>query len=328
MKETSVRSRRYDKLRATFQLALSLAAGRAYGCGPCPPPSPTTVAVLPEANGGDGGADGGKAGGLPTLDPTTCDRLCGGDAISCKYLPEKPGRATLVECTLANNCGSGRRPEGHVDLVVRAKTALGAWLASTALLERASIGAFHALHTDLRAHGASSPLKRRARRAAEDEKRHARVMGSLARREGTNVPRSASPSRERRRSNEAQRPLVDVAIENAIEGCARETFAALIAHHQARTAEDANVARAMRTIAREETRHAALSHDIHEWALSRLSPKDRAKVRTAYLQALESLVTTCFLSPPEATRRRTGLPTTTEAATLARHLAGSLSRAM
>jgi hypothetical protein len=322
MKATSVRSRRYDKLRATFQLALSLAAGRAYGCGPCPPPSPTTVAVLPEANG-----DGGKAGGLPTLDPATCDRLCGGDAISCKYLPEKPGRATLVECTLANNCGSGRRPEGHVDRVVRSKSAFGAWLAGTALLERASIGAFHALHTDLRAHGASTGLKRRAKRAVEDEKRHARVMGSLARREGATVPRSARTSRARR-PNGARRPLVDVAMENAIEGCARETFAALIAHVQARTAEDSGVARAMATIAREETRHAALSHDIHEWALSRLSPRDRAKVRAAYLQALESLVTTCFLSPPEATRRRTGLPTTTEAATLARHLAGSLSRAM
>ena len=212
--------------------------------------------------------------------------------------------------------------------MVRSKSAFGAWLAGTALLERASIGAFHALHADLRAHGASTALRRRARRAAEDEKSHARVMGALARREGTNVPRSTSASRQRRRSKGAPRPLVDVAIENAIEGCARETFAALIAHVQARTAEDSGVARAMATIAREETRHAALSHDIHAWALFRLSPKDRAKVRAAYLQALESLVTTCFLSPPEATRRRTGLPTTTEAATLARHLAGALSRAM
>ncbi len=320
MKAKSVRSRRYDKLRATFQLALSLAAGRAYGCGPCPPPSPTTVAVLPDANG----ANGGK-GGLPTLDPTTCDRLCGGDVRSCKYLPEKPGQAPLVECTFASNCGSGRRPKGHVDHVVRSKSALGAWLVGTALLERASIGAFDALHMDLRAHGATAGLKRRAKRAAEDEKRHARVMGSLARREGSTVPRNTSASR-RRRTLETPRPLVDVAIENAIEGCARETFAALIAHLQARTAEDSDVAHAMRTIAREETRHAALSHDIHEWALARLSPKDRAKARAAYHEALESLVTTCFLSPPEATRRRTGLPTTTEAATLARHLVKELGR--
>ena len=264
--------------------------------------------------------------GLPTLDAMTCDRLCGGNAISCKYLPEKPGRATLVECTFGSNCGSGRRPKDHVDHVVRSKSALGAWLVGTALLERASIGAFHALHTDLRAHGASTALRRRAKQAAEDEKRHARVMGSLARREGSTVPRSVGSRGGRRSTNGPPRPLVEVAIENAIEGCARETFAALVAHHQARTAEDTDVARAMLTIAREETRHAALAHDIHAWALSRLPPKDRARVKAAYRQALESLVTTCFLSPPEATRKRTGLPTTTEAATLARHMVNELGR--
>jgi len=56
--------------------------------------------------------------------------------------------------------------------------------------------------------------------------------------------------------------LVDVALENAVEGCVRETYGALIATRQAEAASDPVVRRAMRKIAADETAHAALSWDV------------------------------------------------------------------
>ena len=52
------------------------------------------------------------------------------------------------------------------------------------------------------------------------------------------------------------RALGVVAIENAVEGCVRETFGALIASWQAEHARDPGIKRLMRSIARDETRHA------------------------------------------------------------------------
>jgi hypothetical protein len=70
-----------------------------------------------------------------------------------------------------------------------------------------------------------------------------------------------------------------MATENAVEGCVRETFGALVAHHQAAHASDPVIASAMRTIAEDETRHAALAWAIARWADARLD--ERARVRVA-----------------------------------------------
>lgn len=330
-------ARHYHRLRAMFQATLSLAAGGAYGfgCGPCEGAQTTTAAVLPAGNGGDGGAEAGNRS-LPELDSTTCDRLCGGTVSSCSYLPEKPGDATLVECKRLSSCGgAGRRPANHLDQVARSPEPLAAWFAETALLERASIRAFEALHDELRAHGASPGLMRRARLAAQDERRHARVMAGLAKSHGSALPQpsrqarsgSTDPGRPSRpRSRARVRSLTDVAIENAVEGCVKETFAALVAHAQSVAATDPSVATVMRTIARDETRHAALAHAVHEWALGELGSEDQAKVRSAYADAIEALRRGPFIAPPEGPRERAGLPNATLASTLADRLATELAR--
>ncbi len=74
------------------------------------------------------------------------------------------------------------------------------------------------------------------------------------------------------------RALQEVAIENAVEGCVRETFGALVASFQAATAGDPAIARLMTSIARDETRHAALSWSVARWASPRLDPPTRAHV--------------------------------------------------
>jgi hypothetical protein len=143
-----------------------------------------------------------------------------------------------------------------------------------ARLEAASVFAFRELRVELRAHGAPRALVRAAERAARDETRHARATRALARRYGANVP---PPVVERR----PVRSLEAIALDNATEGCVRETFGALVAHHQAHTARDPVVSAAMKRIARDETRHAALAYDIDAWATQRLGRLARRRVDAA-----------------------------------------------
>jgi hypothetical protein len=88
--------------------------------------------------------------------------------------------------------------------------------------------------------------------AREDEVRHARVTSTLAARSGACavVPQVALFT---------TRSPYDIAIENATEGCVRETCGARVATVQAKRAHDEAVARAMAVIAEDETRHAALA---------------------------------------------------------------------
>jgi hypothetical protein len=77
--------------------------------------------------------------------------------------------------------------------------------------------------------------------------------------------------------------------ENAVEGCVRETFGALLAMHQRARAKDPGVRRAMATIALDETHHAELAWAIHRWALPRLSAAARRRVRWAQDAAMSEL---------------------------------------
>jgi hypothetical protein len=81
-----------------------------------------------------------------------------------------------------------------------------------------------------------------SRRAARDEVRHARVMKKLARRAGGHVPGVQVQALH-------VRSLEEMALENVVEGCVRETFGAVVAMIQAERAGDARVRRAMRRIA-------------------------------------------------------------------------------
>jgi hypothetical protein len=159
---------------------------------------------------------------------------------------------------------------------------LGAFFAEVAHLEAASVHAFRRLARELRAHGAPRALVRRAERAAKDEIRHARTTAALARRHGG---RPAKPRVAARKV----RSLARIARENAVEGCVRETFGALLATWQAEAARDPRIREAMRTIARDETSHAALAWDVARWIEPRLRPSTRARLAQARREALESL---------------------------------------
>jgi hypothetical protein len=169
-------------------------------------------------------------------------------------------------------------------------------------LEAASVPAFERLRVELRAHGAPKSLLRGIGRAVREERRHARTMHALAVRHGAAAwPRV--PARATRRRN----PFA-IALENAVEGCVRETYGALVATWQATMAGDAGLVAAMQTIARDETRHAALAWRAHRWLAARLTPRQNRRVRTAIRGAVAELEAAACATPPPELIAGAGLP--------------------
>jgi hypothetical protein len=53
--------------------------------------------------------------------------------------------------------------------------------------------------------------------------------------------------------------------------------------------QDARIAPELRRVAKDETEHAALSWQVHAWALRQLSPDARGRIREAMAQAVVQL---------------------------------------
>jgi hypothetical protein len=189
----------------------------------------------------------------------------------------------LTECTIPGGAVCGRRPEGWRDAVVAAGDPTAAWWARQVRLEHASIAAFARLADELTAHHAPATLIAGARRARRDEVRHARTMAAFARRAGAAAARPGDAPRA------TVRPLAAMAEENAVEGCVRETFGAMVAAWQAKHARDPLARASFSVIARDEARHAALAWRVHGWAAGRLSQRDRAALDGAMRAALAGL---------------------------------------
>ena len=123
----------------------------------------------------------------------------------------------------------GRRYFALDDTHAPVATDVGSYLARMAFFEAASVDAFAHLGGALHEHGAPAALSRSCDRARLDEIRHARMAARLARRHGAEVA-AAPPAGTTRRSGSS---LEELAIENAVEGCTRETVDVLLGMFQA-----------------------------------------------------------------------------------------------
>lgn len=247
-----------------------------------------------------------------------CERLCG-------PFPEKNGR--YWGCTASKRadlpgpsfecftCVAGRRPAGFH--LVASNGSVAGWLAAAALLEHASIDAFEILARELGDHGAPSRLVHGALRAARDEIRHTRAMAALARREGADVTPSLPPRR-------ASRPLLEIALENAVEGCVREAYGAVVAAWQARHAARQDVRRVASAIAPDEASHADLAWRIHAWALPKLSASERGQVERALRDAFADLRAAAAQPVPPELADELGLPRAADALRLVAGLEADL----
>jgi rubrerythrin len=191
------------------------------------------------------------------------------------------------------------------------------YLAETAYLEAASIVAFERMAHELEVHAAPKRLVAAARRAARDEVRHARVTKRLAERAGATVP-------ECRIQPSAARSLEEIALENVREGCVRETFGAAVGLIQAERARDPQVRRAMRRIARDETRHAELSWAVARWLDARLDQDARDRVAGAQSEAIETLERETTRDPDPLLQQSLGIPSAPQARAAIAELRASL----
>ncbi|MEM1414703.1 MAG: ferritin-like domain-containing protein [Myxococcota bacterium] len=217
-------------------------------------------------------------------------------------------------------CAIGRRPEGLLPHAPPALSAtLGRELAEMAHLEASAVVAFEILADELEALGAPVALVREAKRAAMDEVRHAEEVQAHALRFGAEP---APVTHERR----PLRDLRALAMDNATEGCVRETFGALMGHRQSLAAEDPALARTLKGIAADETRHAALSWQIHAWALGQLDDATIARIEEAMGEAVDGLRAHAAAPASDPVAKALGLPTPAEALALVDALETTLWR--
>jgi hypothetical protein len=199
----------------------------------------------------------------------------------------------------------GRKPEGLCSSASDGggdgSGALGGYFARAAHLEAASVIAFEVLADELTAHGAPPSLIALARRFVRDEARHTVEVTALAQRFGGTV---VAPIVVR----QPVRALEAIALENAVEGCVRETYGALFGAYQAEVACDPDVAACMREIAADEAQHARLSHALHAWLMPRLSPEAQARVLLAQREALFALRSEAARASDDALHDVAGVP--------------------
>jgi hypothetical protein len=193
------------------------------------------------------------------------------DAIAASI--ECEGRAIEYFC-------EGRRPLGHVELE-HTTTGLAEHLAHCAHLEAAAVTAFDDLVAALSSWHAPAPLVDRCRRARAQEVEHAAAVAALALRRGASV---TAPCRSPRELS----PLA-VALDNAVEGCVHEAWAALRARWVAAHACEPELRELYSQLADDELEHAQLSWDLHAWLLGQLDASARVGVETALSCALARL---------------------------------------
>jgi len=255
-----------------------------------------------------------------------------GGSLQCQGLCPKGFFCSADSCPLCSDdgvlsvqcgyppCIGGRRPSGlRSTPKVSGSRPVAQFWRQMSHLEAASVIAFDVLRRELRAHGAPRGLIDRARRAAADEVRHARITAQLCRANGGRCARASVSAPKRVRALDA------VARENSVEGCVRETYGALVSLWQARHAGDARTRHAMRLIAVDEVSHADLAWSVASWAEPRLGGSARRRIDAARRRALAELVESTEQPIPAECVTVAGLPHPVVARKLAERMGAMLS---
>lgn len=281
------------------------ADGSVVGCGGCNCTQPKVTQATATAD------QACAIAARPPGTPIPCDELCAavnpGGATAGYYCSLPPDYQTAYKnaqtdtktdpdagptCpawagTVTVGCGFmclGRRTAGIDDPTPCDDAALGQVFAERAYLEAVSVHAFARLERELAFHEAPASLRRDARRARRDEVRHTAMTLRLARRfgtEGATLPEAPEES--------AARSLFEIARENAVEGCVRETYGAVMGLLEASVSADADVRDASAKIAGDECRHAELAMDVARWITPRLDASERAAITRAVEEAIAEL---------------------------------------
>jgi len=159
---------------------------------------------------------------------------------------------------------------------------VGRFLADAAANEAASVQSFRCLSRELSRVAGGCSRAPALRRAARQEIRHTRLLERIAAARGCQRPQQTF-------DRPGQRKLLQLALENAREGCVAETYAGLVALHQAERATDVEIRRAFAIIARDEAEHADLAWALHAELRQELAPAERTELDHALERCLREL---------------------------------------
>ncbi len=183
---------------------------------------------------------------------------------------------------------AGRRPAGLRERDYIGKNTTARFFAKLTELASASALAYETLRDELAHYGAPTGLLRRLEVARRDEIRHARALTRVARKFGG---RALVPEVVRTAN---RRTLAEIARENASEGCVIESYRTIVTLLQSTNASDADVARIMKKIATDKTRHADLSWAINDWLMTKLSSSEIEASEIAMRTAIADLGNATF----------------------------------
>jgi hypothetical protein len=219
---------------------------------------------------------------------------CGPPSFSYRVLARRDASLYVDSSVQQSMPCVGRRPDGLRKAgSANVERDVGRYFAEVAHLEAAAVRAFEIMIEDLQRLEAPAELVLRARHARSDEIRHAWAFEALA--DSLGVARLAvevEPLRDR--------TLLEVALENAVEGVVRETWGALSGAWQARHATDEAARRVFESVAEDEAEHAELSLALDDWFATRLNEEELALVEAAKRRALVELRAELGASEPDA----------------------------
>lgn len=261
--------------------------------------------------------------GMEDLKVTSCDTTAGAAAgqvqldcevtftsINQEYAPAPPGCPPRPV--------PGRMPAGaHIQAPDDTASVLGEYFSSMAAMETAAVTAFRYLTRELEAYQAPEALIAMACQAVQEEIEHAEMAGLLSQAYDAAVPTVEVDDFQ-------LRSLFEVALENAVEGCVNETFAAACGIWQHQHAELDAFKAVMGRVAEEESGHAELSWGIHQWIMPQLTEAQQQHIRAAQAEAIESLHATFQVEENPQVRRAVGLPESADALRLLGELRGQL----
>lgn len=207
----------------------------------------------------------------------------------------------------------GRIPKNAVLLQPKINNALGHYFAEIASMETAAVTAFRFLVQELEAYQAPNALIQMAREAIQEEIGHAEMTRLLAQAYDTAVPAVIIDDFK-------LRSLFEIALDNAVEGCVNETFAAASGYWQQQFAEHPVFKAVIGHITDEESKHATLSWAIHEWVMPQLTSAQQLAIHHAQADAINQLEQTWLTKEDPRVRVAVGLPEAQEALSLLREL--------
>ncbi len=209
----------------------------------------------------------------PEYDPHTC-------VIDCEKTCEGTTRACARDA--ANNVACTIYPVQHMcgRLTAGAVAPAGSTWQAVFTLESISEIVFTRLANELEQLGAPEDLIERAQRASIEEARHAR-LATLFAPPGTHFE---TPTLH----DVGMRSLLEIALENAREGCVRETWGAYDAASE-RNNPTTSFEAFSRAVADDERGHAAWSWALDTWARGTLNAADIATLDEAHEAAITAL---------------------------------------